>query len=129
MSNQAYSVVLRLVITIVMAFGLLVSPVSISLSHNPIAMAAAEAARHAELAMQIADHGHSHDDGEAAEQSPGHSHGHNAADHSHDMPSTPPGVAPMMQRAARSWQAMLPHLADPNIKMPLDRPPKPIFSA
>ncbi len=128
MLSRIHNAVVRIAIIVVMAFGFVVSPVTISLSHNPIALAAAEAARHAELATQIADHGHSHEDGDAGEQSPGHAHGHNSADHSHDTPNMAAGITPVMQKAARSWQVMLLAFSDPNIRVRLERPPKPIFS-
>lgn len=75
---------------LVLAFGILAAPAGHSASHDPLALAAAEAERHAELAAEIAEHGHAHDDGDADEQAPGHSHGHNSGDHLHDKAGVPP---------------------------------------
>ena len=75
-----------LVIAFAMALGVLLT----SVHHGgratmPSQPRKAEAVRHADLAATIAEHGHSHDEGEPSEQIPGHVHGHNAADHLHEM--------------------------------------------
>lgn len=129
MPNRAYSAVFRLVIAVAMTIGMLLSPMGSSTSHNPVALAAAEAARHAELAAQIEAHGHSHDDGEADEQSPGHSHGHNPADHTHETASTLPDFAPPVPPIGRRWLAHPPSVADLETRFRLERPPRPILLA
>lgn len=129
MPTWVHSAAFRLVIAFAMALGMLLSPVGSSASHNPIALAAAEAARHAELAAQIEAHGHSHDDGEADEQSPVHSHGHNPADHTHETASTLPDFAQPVPPIGRRWLAHPPSAADLETRFRLERPPRPIFIA
>ena len=73
-----------LVIAFAMALGMTLSAAHVSAGHNAHAIAQAEAVRHAELAAEIAEHGHAHDEGEPDERLPGHVHGHNTADHVHE---------------------------------------------
>ena len=129
MPNWVHSTALRLVIAFAMVLGMLLSPAGSSASHNPVALAAAEAARHAELAAQVEAHGHSHDDGEADEQSPGHSHGHNPADHTHETASALPGFAQPALPTGRGWLAFPPSFADLETRFRLERPPRPIVIA
>ena len=129
MSNWVNSTAFRLVIAFAMTLGMLSSPIGSSASHNPIALAAAEAARHAELTAQVEAHGHSHDDGEVDEQSPGHSHGHNPADHTHETASTLPEFAHPSPPIGRSWLAWPPAFADLETRFRVERPPRPIAFA
>lgn len=124
-----YSASFRLVVAFAMALGVLLSPMGSSASHNPTALAAAEAARHAELAAQIEKHGHSHDDGEADEQTFGHTHGHNPADHTHETASTLPGFAQPSPPIGRSWLVYPPSFDDLEIRFRLERPPRQIVIA
>lgn len=125
----AYSAVFRLVIAVAMTISMLLSPIGSSASHNPIALASTEAARHAELAPQIEAQGHSHDDGEADERSPGHSRGHNPADHTHETASTLPYFAQPVPPIGRRWLAHALSAADLETRFRLERPPRPIFLA
>jgi uncharacterized protein involved in copper resistance len=129
MPNWAYSAAFRFVIAVAMTIGMLLSPMGSSASHNPVALASAEAARHAELAAQIEAHDHSHDDGEVDEQSPGHSHGHNPADHTHETASMLSGIAQPAPSIGRSWLAYPPSFADLETRFRLERPPRPILLA
>ncbi|MER9056788.1 hypothetical protein [Mesorhizobium sp. M0228] len=128
MPNRISSPVLCLVIALAMMFGVL-RPFGYSASHDPIALAAAAAERHAGAAAQIEDHGHAHDDGVADEQSPGHFHGHNAADHSHETASTPADFAPTVPQIERGWLKYQPTFVDPDTTFRLDRPPRPFLAA
>lgn len=112
-----------------MALGMVLSPIGSSVSHNPIALAAAEAARHADLAAQVEAHGHAHDDGVADEQSPGHAHGHDPADHTHETASAAPEFAQPVFPIVRMWQAHPSSFADPEPGFRLERPPRPIVIA
>ena len=78
---------LRCFLAFTFFLGMLISAVSASISHLPVNAELAEQTRHAELAPDIDDHGHSHDDGEFEEQQANHTHGHNPADHTHDIPN------------------------------------------
>ncbi|MBA4788646.1 MAG: hypothetical protein H2042_03030 [Rhizobiales bacterium] len=129
MPNCTRSIAFRLVVAITMTLGMLLSPVGRSASHDPVALAVAEAARHAELAADLKDHGHVHDDGAADEQSPGHSHGHNPADHSHETPNVlSVAMAPVVQ-STRDWHPCPPVFAHLQASFRLDRPPRLIFIA
>jgi hypothetical protein len=129
MPNWVNSAAFRFVIALSMALGTLLSSIGSTNSHNPIILAAAEAARHAELAAQIDAHGHAHDDGASDEQSPGHAHGHNPADHTHETASAVPGVAQMLFPIGRTWLAHPPSYVDLEARFRLERPPRPIVVA
>ncbi|MER8977845.1 hypothetical protein [Mesorhizobium sp. M0870] len=129
MPNWIHSAAFRLIVAFAMALGMLLSPMGGSVSHDPIALAAAEADRHAELAGQIEAHGHVHDDGATEEQGSGHSHGHNPADHSHETASTLPDFSPAVPAAGRTWVIYPPSLSDLEASSRLDRPPRPILTA
>ncbi|MEQ8699472.1 MAG: hypothetical protein RLT05_23310 [Bauldia litoralis] len=69
-----------------LALSLSLANFTLARSHLPGQQGLAEQALQAEVAMEVAEHGHSHDAGESREQSDGHWHGHNPADHSHEVP-------------------------------------------
>ncbi|MDH1271573.1 hypothetical protein N5C81_28695 [Rhizobium pusense] len=129
MPDWVKSAAFRLVIAIAMMFGMLLSPIGTSASHNPAALAEAEAARHVELKAQLAEHGHVHDDGLEDEQSPGHSHGHNPADHSHETPNILSPVKAPAPPVGRTWHFHPPVVADLGTVFRLERPPRPVFVA
>ncbi|WP_292854924.1 hypothetical protein [Mesorhizobium sp.] len=104
-------------------------PLGYSASHDPIAIAASAIERQAEVAAQIENHGHAHEDGVADEQSLGHFHGHNAADHSHETASTPVGFAPTVPQVERGWLNYSPTFIDPGATFRLERPPRPFLAA
>lgn len=129
MSNRVNRAALCLVLAFAMAFGSLLPHARHSPSHDPVALAAAEAERHAQLEVELAEHGHSHDDGEEHERVAGHSHGHNPADHSHDIPTTPPGSTAIPSAFVRTWVPMQPQTAHVGASYRLERPPRPIVIA
>ncbi|WP_163001475.1 hypothetical protein [Pannonibacter phragmitetus] len=129
MSNRVNSAILCCVLALAMAFGSLLPHANHSQSHDPVGLAKAESQRHAQLDAEIAEHGHSHDDGEEHEQVAGHSHGHNPADHSHDIPTTPPGSATILSTYVRTWVPMPPQTAHIGASYRLERPPRPIVIA
>ncbi len=129
MPNRVHSAAFRLVIACVMALGMLLPPIGGVASHNPIALVAAETARHAELAAQMEGHDHSHDDGEVDEQSPGHSHGHNPVDHSHETGGTLAYPASIIPPLGGRWLACPPSFAHLETGFLLERPPRPILIA
>lgn len=129
MPRWVHSTAFRFVVAFTMALGMVLSPTGRSVSHNPIALAVAEAARHAELAAQVEAHGHAHDDGLAGEQSPGHAHGHNPADHTHESASAALDFAQPVLPIRRMWQAYPPLFANLESGFRLERPPKPIVIA
>lgn len=119
----------RIVIVFTMALGMLLSPIGGLASHNPIPLAAAEAARHAELAALVDAHGHAHDDGVADEQMPGHAHGHNPADHTHETANANIHFAQSVFPIGRMWHAHPLSFADFESDYRLERPPRPILIA
>jgi len=129
MPNRVKRAVLCLVVAFAMAFGSLLPHASRSSSHDPVALAAAEAERHTQLEAEIAEHGHSHDDGEEHERVAGHSHGHNPADHSHETPTTPPGSAPVVPALVQAIMPTPPDTAHLGTTYRLERPPRPIVIA
>lgn len=129
MSSWAHSAAFRIAIAAVMTLGMLLSAMGGAISHNPAALAANQAARHAELAVQLADHGHVHDDGMDDEQSPGHLHGHNPADHSHETPNTLADLKAPAPPIGRAWHPHPPVFVDPDATFPFERPPRPTFAA
>ena len=129
MSNWVNRAVLCCVLAFATAFGSLLPHASHSPSHDPVALAAIEAERHAQLEAEIAEHGHSHDDGEDHERVAGHSHGHNPADHSHETPTTPPAAVPDGLAVASAWVPTRPETVHLATTYRLERPPRPIAVA
>jgi len=123
-ANRAFFAAFRLVFVLAMTAGLALSPVGASSSHDPMALLASEAARHADLSAQIAEHGHAHDDGDAEERRPGHSHGHDPADHSHQTLNSAPGSVSIVRLPGRDWQPCLDPFAHRETRFRLDRPPR-----
>jgi hypothetical protein len=119
----------RLALTAVLALGLAFSPGFVQASHCPDSLAAAEVARHAALAVdELSDHGHSHEDGEANEQGPGHLHGHDPADHSHQLAFTVPDGLTTPQPVGRSWLMHSQTALRLGPDMGFERPPKRVLS-
>lgn len=121
---------LRIATVLAIALAMLSAPSGNSASHDALALAAAEAERHAELAAEIAAHGHVHDEGDLDERNPGHAHGHDSADHLHDKAGAPPAFHAGLALATHavtligstwSGRAVLPS--------GLKRPPRPSFAA
>lgn len=128
MTSRARTVLLCSFLALVMALGSVASTVRTALSHNPAVLLAIEAERHAALAQEIADHGHSHDDGWQDEQAPGHSHGHDPADHSHDVPSVVAALVQMTPPAWRLWSATVRDAPAVTKIYPFEKPPKHIVT-
>ena len=124
MVRRLQSVVLRVAIAFTMAISLMLAPAGGSSSHDPVALAQAETERHQALADEIADHGHSHDDGWSGESEPGHLHGHNAADHLHDTPSDPPSMTSLHVQVGDLWRISAISGFLPLRVFELDRPPR-----
>lgn len=104
---------------------LTLAPLPPASAHDPLALSAAEAERHAALvAQEIAEHGHSHGDGEAHEQGTGHLHGHDPADHSHQVGFFAVSSSQWGLPASQRWPSELAELPDPAPGFGIDRPPK-----
>ena len=112
-----------------LAAGLALAPLPLASAHDPLELSAAEAARHAALvAQEIAEHGHSHDDGEAHEQSGGHMHGHDPADHSHQFAFFAGSASQWGLPAPQRWPSSRSGPPDPATGSGIDRPPKQAMS-
>lgn len=129
MSFRTTSLAIRTIVAFVVAVGLLLGPLRTLAAHDPISLAVAEAQRHAELATEWQDHGHSHDDGSEDEQSIGHTHGHNPGDHSHETPDEPPSFFAAFPMMRDGWQAVTVKLPAPQASPDFQRPPRSIFVA
>lgn len=121
---MAFRTILVRVLVIALAWSVALSPVGISESHDPAALATAEAERHAELAVELAEHGHTHDDGYGDEGRADHAHGHDPADHSHQTPAVTPEMALRLVAPAQDWQAWRGNPARELARTRLERPPR-----
>lgn len=128
MIRRSTARLLKLVVALAVTVGMLLSAVHVTTSHNPVLLAQAEAERHAELAMEIAEHGHSHFDGDDAEQLPGHLHGHNSADHIHDAANVVPVHAMRLPSPVRVTLPSIHESAWPGLRHGLDRLPRPVIA-
>lgn len=128
MNRRSTAHLLKLVVAFAVTVGMLLSAIHVTMSHNPVLLAQAEAERHAELAMEIAEHGHSHFDGDESEQLPGHLHGHNSADHIHDAANLAPVHAMRLPSPVRVTLPSIHESAGPGLRHGLDRPPRPIVA-
>jgi len=128
MMRRSTAGLLKVVVALVVTAGMLLSAIHVSTSHNPAVLAQAEAERHAALAMEVADHGHSHFDGEEGEQAPGHLHGHNSADHIHDAAAIIPIPTLRLPSPIRLTLPALQESAQPGLRHGLDRPPRPFVA-
>jgi hypothetical protein len=109
----------------ILSAALALAPVPLASTHDLPAFTAAESARHATLiAQEIADHGHSHEDGDAHEQAHGHLHGHDPADHSHQLAFLPVTTDQSGQPLPQRWPSFLSGPLDPATGIGIDRPPK-----
>jgi ABC-type nickel/cobalt efflux system permease component RcnA len=126
MSNRVNRAILCIAVALAMAFGSLLPHGTDSASDDPFALAAE---RHAQLEAEIAEHGHSHDDGEDHERTAGHSHGHNPADHSHETPTTPPNIIPAVLTLIPAQVPTRPETVHLDATYRLERPPRPIVIA
>jgi hypothetical protein len=79
----------RLLVAVMAMLGLTPMMDPARTAHDPLILLMAELQQHAELAAEVAEHGHSHDDPADDERRTGHTHGHNPADHSHETPFAP----------------------------------------
>lgn len=126
MPQRSIRAAINLVVAFAMTVGMLLSSAHVVSGHNPYAIALAEATRHAELAAEVADHGHSHDEGDESEQRPGHVHGHNPGDHVHEpfaltalgVPQLPGFIASNARPASET--------SDLDVRSSLKRPPRSI---
>jgi hypothetical protein len=93
-------------------------------AHSGAAVAQAEQISHGMLAASSQKHGHTHEDGEPAEQVPGHLHGHNALDHSHEAPSIISGANVTAPILFQAWNPNSGVSAQARPPDPIERPPK-----
>lgn len=125
MTRLGMARLLKVAVVLAATACMLLSAIHVSTDHNPVALAQVEAQRHAELAIEVAEHGHSHFDGEEAERSPGHLHGHNSADHVHDAANVL--IVPDLRLPAPTRVALPTPQDGPagGLRHGLDRPPRP----
>lgn len=126
MSQRSMRAAINLVVAIAMTVGMLLSSAHVVAGHNPYAIAFAEATRHAELATEVADHGHSHEEGDEFEQRPGHVHGHNPGDHVHEPFALTALVTPKLPNFVASNARPGSETSDLDVRSSLKRPPRSI---
>ena len=129
MSNWTLTATSRYVVAFAMTLGMLLSPIGIPTSHILDKLAAVEIIFHTELAAHIETHGHTHNDDEVDEQSPGHSHEHNPFDHTHETASTLPALLASVPPVERNWLFRETGIPDLGTPFRLERPPKLICCA
>lgn len=106
---------------------LLAVAVSLALAPLPAALVegAPESARYASLAEQeAADHGHSHDSGNAVDHSDAHKHGHDPADHSHQYAFLSGGSSQWGLPPPQRWPSALSARPNGAIGLGIERPPR-----
>lgn len=128
MMRRSTAYLLKVAVAIAVTACMVLSAIHVSTSHNPVVLAQAEAQRHAELAIEVAEHGHSHFDGEEAERLPGHLHGHNSADHIHDAANVLPVPELRLPSPMRVSMPNVHEDAQGGLRHGLDRPPRPVVA-
>jgi hypothetical protein len=101
--------------------------VSLALAPLPASVAsyAPEDAAHASLAgEEAAEHGHRHDDEDAAGHSAAHKHGHDPADHSYQYAFLTGSSSHWGLPPGQRWPSALSSRLDGAIGLRIDRPPK-----
>jgi hypothetical protein len=82
-----------------------------------------------EAALEIVEHGHSHDDGETHDQTSGHMHGHDPADHSHQFAFLSGSSGHWSLPSPEGWPQAWNGAPDPATGSGIDRPPKQMMFA
>lgn len=112
-----------------LVFCLVLAPLPLASAHDPLALSGAEAERHAAMmAQEIAEHGHSHDDGDPHEPEAGHLHGHDPADHSHQIGFFGVSSSQLALPALQRWPSVQAEFPDPATGFGIERPPKQAMS-
>jgi hypothetical protein len=120
---------MRFAIAMIVAVAMTLAPPINIVAHGTVDSTQTEQARHAALTQTDADHGHSHDDGDAQERLPGHFHGHNSADHSHDTGHAVLIRTPEQVATPGTWHSAEPIRPVPDQRFRLDRPPRALSAA
>ncbi|WP_099868079.1 hypothetical protein [Pararhizobium haloflavum] len=124
MRFHVVSAVRRAAVALVMVLALVAMPVGSSSAHDPWQAAMVEAERHKALEREIQEHGHVHDDGAWDEQYTGHLHGHNATDHAHDTPASPPPFVTVQMTRQALWAKPVPDDRPHARPYEIERPPR-----
>jgi hypothetical protein len=118
----------RTLLSLMIAVAVVLSNIATLSAHMPNQLAKAEDERHLQFQIEIAEHGHSHDDGFEDDHHHGHHHGHHqghdAADHSHDVPNMLSDAVTVTRAAVRDWLAGPPATYSPDEAFRLKRPPR-----
>ncbi len=124
MTNIAPHKTFRFFLAFTMVLGMLISAVGTTTSHLPVNLKVSDQVGLAEVAQEIDDHGHSHEDGEFDEQLVSHTHDHNPADHSHETPHLLTHLYSVSPDMARTHFVGVPVSNELGVFFRLDRPPK-----
>lgn len=118
---------IRLLVAFVLAIAIGCAPPFSPAAHNPAVVAAAAVDRHTALGDAVsADHGtdHTHDEGSPDERKPGHTHGHNSADHTHDAGHAVAAGPKIEATPADQRRHAASEAPDNGLRDRLDRPPR-----
>lgn len=121
-------IALRLVIAFAMTVGLVLSPISVAISHGPGMLGGRTPPLAAAAGGHHHGHGHSHDDDGPTDRAPGHAH-HNPADHSHDQPDRAIFASYAAAPPRETWWVAAPARTAFLPPARLDRPPRPFSAA
>ena len=116
---------IRIIIVYALVLGVLALPGFVLDLHPAASSQTEEATRHKMLEpVEIADHGHGHEDGEDYEQRTGHSHGHDPADHTHQVVFMSQTIFAEVHIACDRPQPSVFDLIKLETDFGIDRPPK-----
>lgn len=108
----------RKLIVSALAAGLILAPLPAAFGHDGVEILA-------QTALDDAEHGHSHDDGETDHSSASHGHsGHDPADHSHQFAFLAGSAVAAMMPWPQGWPSLAHGRPDQAAGFGIERPPK-----
>lgn len=115
----------RKLIASALVAGLILAPIPAAFAHDQL-----EVAGHPDVAaLDAAEHGHSHDDGETESNPANHAHGgHDPADHSHQFAFLSGGAGHDLLPLPQGWPSLWNGTPDQASGLGIERPPKRMMS-
>lgn len=108
----------RKLIVSALAAGLILAPLPAAFGHERVEILA-------QTALDDAEHGHGHDDGETDHSPSGHGHGgHDPADHSHQFAFLAGAAVAAVMPMAQGWPSLAHGRPDQAAGFGIERPPK-----
>lgn len=124
MASQACSRILRCILAIMLAFGVVVAPATAFPNPAAFDAEAALAARHAVLGLETATDSHVHEDGKPEERRIGHEHRDGHADHSHEKAGILVVTGTNLISKPQVWSSTPRPVRAAGAGLDLDRPPR-----